>query len=70
MVDIYLNRLCVCRAGHAVDFSETAATRLLQARNISVRVNVGQGKASARFRTCDFTEEYIRINARYRTWNV
>jgi N-acetylglutamate synthase/N-acetylornithine aminotransferase len=28
---------------------------------------LGQGKANARFWTCDFTEEYVRINASYRT---
>jgi glutamate N-acetyltransferase/amino-acid N-acetyltransferase len=27
----------------------------------------GRGKGRARFWTCDFTEEYIRINGSYRT---
>lgn len=66
-VDLYLNRTRVCRAGGAIAFDEAAATRMMQAKNILVRVVIGNSKAQARFWTCDFTEEYIRINARYRT---
>jgi glutamate N-acetyltransferase/amino-acid N-acetyltransferase len=34
---------------------------------VLIRVTLGEGKPQARFWTCDFTEEYIRINASYRT---
>jgi N-acetylglutamate synthase/N-acetylornithine aminotransferase len=30
-------------------------------------VNLHAGKAVARYWTCDFTAEYVRINASYRT---
>jgi glutamate N-acetyltransferase/amino-acid N-acetyltransferase len=66
-VDIYLNRMRVCRRGGAAEFDEAAAIKLLQAKEILIRVALGQGKAQARFWTCDFTEDYIRINASYRT---
>ena len=66
-VDIYLNRMRVCRKGGAAKFSEKAATKLLQSKEVLIRVVIGQGSALARFWTCDFTEEYIRINASYRT---
>ena len=66
-VDIYLHRMRVCRHGGAEDFDEAAASNLLQAKDVLIRVVLGQGAAQARFWTCDFTEEYIRINASYRT---
>jgi glutamate N-acetyltransferase/amino-acid N-acetyltransferase len=66
-VDIYMNRMRVCRRGGATDFSESAASKLLQAKAILIRVVLGHGAAQARFWTCDFTEEYIRINSSYRT---
>jgi glutamate N-acetyltransferase/amino-acid N-acetyltransferase len=66
-VDIYMNRMRVCRRGGAADFDDAAASRLLRAKDILIRVALGQGVAQARFWTCDFTEEYIRINSSYRT---
>jgi glutamate N-acetyltransferase/amino-acid N-acetyltransferase len=66
-VDIFLNGMCVCRRGAAAEFEEAAAARLLREKNILVRVALHHGKFEARFWTCDFTEEYIRINASYRT---
>ena len=66
-VDIYLNRTRVCRNGTAAPFDEAAVQRELQGREIVVRVVLRQATAQARFWTCDFTEEYIRINASYRT---
>jgi glutamate N-acetyltransferase/amino-acid N-acetyltransferase len=66
-VDIYLNGLRVCRRGGAAAFDEARAQQLLQAADVLIRVTLGQGRAQARFWTCDFTEQYIRINASYRT---
>jgi glutamate N-acetyltransferase/amino-acid N-acetyltransferase len=66
-VNIYLNRTLVCRRGGTAAFDEAALQRELQDKDILTRVVLGQGKANARFWTCDFTEEYVRINASYRT---
>jgi glutamate N-acetyltransferase/amino-acid N-acetyltransferase len=66
-VDIYINRLRVCRRGGAAEFDEAAASRELRGKQVVIRVALGQGRASARFWTCDFTHDYIRINASYRT---
>jgi glutamate N-acetyltransferase/amino-acid N-acetyltransferase len=42
--------------------------RSLDAKEVSIRLAIrGRGKGRARFWTCDLTEEYIRINASYRT---
>jgi glutamate N-acetyltransferase/amino-acid N-acetyltransferase len=44
----------------------TAHSRLLE-KNISIVVNLHQGRGTARMWTCDFTAEYVHINASYRT---
>ena len=46
----------------------TELKQKLDERECAIRFAVrGRGKGSARFWTCDFTEDYIRINASYRT---
>ena len=66
-VNVYINRTLVCRRGRATDFSEPALQRELRAKDVLIRVKLGLGRAKASFWTCDFTEEYVRINASYRT---
>ncbi len=67
-VAIYLQNVLVCDGGVAADFSEKEMTRLLGNKECSIRfVLRGRGQGQSRFWTCDFTEEYIRINGSYRT---
>jgi glutamate N-acetyltransferase/amino-acid N-acetyltransferase len=67
-VDIDLQGVRVCRNGLAADFSEPDLKKKLDGKDCSIRFTIrGGGKGRARFWTCDFTEEYIRINASYRT---
>ncbi len=66
-VDISVNGLLLCRRGLDAGFDEAAAKRLLDGREITLRLDLHQGKASARMWTCDLTHEYITINASYRT---
>jgi glutamate N-acetyltransferase/amino-acid N-acetyltransferase len=67
-VDIDLQGIPVCRRGLAADFSEEELTRKLDQPECLVRFKIrGSGRGRATFWTCDFTEDYIRINASYRT---
>lgn len=67
-VDIDLQEVPVCRGGLAAEFDEAALKRKLDDRECRIRFVVrGKGQGSARFWTCDLTEQYIRINASYRT---
>lgn len=67
-VDIYLQNVLVCRQGLAADFDEPALKRRLDERECEIRFLIrGRGRGESRFWTCDFTEDYIRINASYRT---
>ncbi len=65
---VTLQGVPVCRRGAAVDFDEPALGHALSKdRDILVDVDLGRGSGRANFWTCDFTEDYIRINASYRT---
>ena len=67
-VDIDWNGFAVCRRGTAAEFSEDEVKRSLDAPESALRFKIrGKGKGKSRFWTCDLTEEYIRINASYRT---
>jgi len=67
-VDIDFQGVAVCRGGLAADFSEDELKAKLDQPECSVKFTIrGRGRGRARFWTCDFTEEYIKINASYRT---
>ena len=66
--DIYMQGLKVCAGGLAAEFSEEELSKKLDERECGVRLVIrGGGRGRARMWTCDFTEDYIRINASYRT---
>jgi glutamate N-acetyltransferase/amino-acid N-acetyltransferase len=67
-VDIYVNGLLVCRRGFRADFDESEVQKTMEANKSHLRFHIrGGGQGQARFWTCDMTEDYIRINAEYRT---
>jgi glutamate N-acetyltransferase / amino-acid N-acetyltransferase len=66
-VDIHMAGIPVLRRGQPLDFNERAASNRLLEKNVHVIVDLHAGRAVARYWTCDFTAEYVRINASYRT---
>ncbi len=66
-VEIRVNDFVLCRKGLDTGFDETAAKRELDAKELTVRLDLRLGQASARMWTCDLTQGYIDINASYRT---
>jgi glutamate N-acetyltransferase / amino-acid N-acetyltransferase len=66
-VDIHMAGIHVLRRGQPLDFNERAASNRLLQPHVLLVVDLHAGRASARYWTCDFTAEYIRINASYRT---
>lgn len=65
-VEIVLNGLKIVQKGMGTGKDKEANERLKN-REITIIVNLHLGKSSAKVLTCDLTEEYIRINATYRT---
>jgi glutamate N-acetyltransferase / amino-acid N-acetyltransferase len=46
---------------------EAAATEVLKQRSFTVTVNLGDGNARSEVYTCDFSYDYVKINADYRS---
>ncbi len=67
-VDIFLQRVRVCHNGVADDFSERELKKKMEGQDCLIRFVIqGNGKGEARFWGCDLTEDYVKINASYRT---
>jgi glutamate N-acetyltransferase/amino-acid N-acetyltransferase len=67
LVEITMAGIKVLKRGQPLDFNERAASNKLLADHVPIIVNLHAGKSVARYWTCDFTAEYVRINASYRT---
>jgi glutamate N-acetyltransferase/amino-acid N-acetyltransferase len=66
-VDIHMAGIPVLRRGQPLDFNERAASNKLLAKHVPILMDLHAGREKARYWTCDFTAEYVRINASYRT---
>jgi glutamate N-acetyltransferase / amino-acid N-acetyltransferase len=55
------------RVSVALPLDDRGAHRRLLARYIPIVVDLRRGRGQARFWTCDFTKDYVDINASYRT---
>src|SRR6266705_1129137 len=66
LVEITMAGIKVLRKGQPLDFNERAASNRLLAENVPIVVDLHMGKSRARYWTCDFTAEYVRVNASYR----
>lgn len=55
------------KGGRAASYVEEAGARIMQAAEIVVRIDLGRGNAAARVYTCDFSYDYVKINADYRS---
>jgi len=51
----------------ALPLDERAAHKRLLGRNVPIAIDLHNGRGAARVWTCDFTKEYVHINASYRT---
>lgn len=67
-VDIFLQRVRVCRNGVAERFSEHEVKQMMEGQDCLIRFVIRDGgQGEARFWGCDLTEGYVKINASYRT---
>ena len=67
-VAIYLDDVCIVRNGaRAAEYREARGQAVMAKAEIRLRVDLGDGTASARLWTCDLSHEYVRINAEYRS---
>ncbi len=66
-VDIAFGNLFVFRDGAPTHISAEKAREPLRAKEVTLNIYLNAGKATGLYWTCDFTGQYVDINARYRT---
>lgn len=67
-VRLWLGDVLVARdGGRDPDYKEQDGQRVMREAEILVRVALGRGNASETVYTCDFSHEYVSINADYRS---
>ncbi len=67
-VKVWLDDVLVAeKGGRAAAYCEEDGARIMKQAEIMVRVDLGRGNAEARVYTCDFSYDYVKINADYRS---
>ena len=66
-VDIHLGDIHVAAGSAALPYDEDAAHRQMVADPVRIRVVLHEGSATGWMWTCDFSHEYVDINAHYRS---
>jgi len=67
-VDLYLDDVLVAKqGGRNPAYQEADGARVMKQAEITVRVLLNRGSAHATVWTCDFSHDYVTINAEYRT---
>ena len=67
-VKVWLDDVLVAEnGGRAAAYKEEDGARVMAQAEITVRVDLGRGTAQAKVYTCDFSYDYVKINADYRS---
>ena len=67
-VSIHLDEVAIVeRGGRAASYREEDGARVMRQCEMTVRVSLGRGGATATIWTCDLSHEYVSINADYRS---
>jgi glutamate N-acetyltransferase/amino-acid N-acetyltransferase len=65
---VYLGDVLVAEeGGRAASYTEAQGAAVMKEAEISVRVALGRGDENATVWTCDFSYDYVKINAEYRS---
>ncbi len=67
-LQVYLGDVLVAeKGGRAASYTESQGAAVMQKAEIAVRVVLNRGQVNATVWTCDFSYDYVKINAEYRT---
>ena len=67
-IKLYLDDVLVAEhGGRAASYREEDGQRVMQQTDITIRVMLDRGMAAATVWTCDFSYDYVKINASYRS---
>lgn len=67
-VAIYLDNVCIVDKGQPAEtYTEEKGQQVMDQEDITIKVKLGRGDAQDTVWTCDFSYDYVKINAEYRT---
>ncbi len=67
-VAIYLGDICLVKGGEpAENYTEQKGQQVMDQDEITIKVTLDRGDANDTVWTCDFSYDYVKINAEYRT---
>jgi glutamate N-acetyltransferase/amino-acid N-acetyltransferase len=66
-IDLYLGDIQVIKEGRQLNSQKREIDKLLNGKEINLRVNLNLGEGSATAWGCDLSEEYVAINSEYMT---
>jgi len=67
-IDIRIGELLIVRGGEPVPaYDEAAVAAVMKNAEYEIGIVIGRGSASATVLTCDFSFDYVKINAEYRS---
>lgn len=67
-IDIALDAVEIVKGGEpAATYTEAKGQQVMSQAEITIRVELGRGQAEELVWTCDFSYDYVKINAEYRT---
>lgn len=64
-VSVAIEGQTLAQAGVPVQFPKKKVDRLMKKKEIKIEVDLGVGKENAKVWTCDFSYDYVKINAEY-----
>jgi len=67
-LEIYLGDVCLVRnGGRAEDYSEARGQAVMNQEEVTITIDLRRGEVRETVWTCDFSHDYVTINAEYRT---
>lgn len=67
-IKIHLGNVCIVKnGGRAADYQEELGQKEMDKQDIVITIDLARGDSFERVWTCDFSYDYVRINAEYRT---
>ncbi|HEY0722337.1 MAG TPA: bifunctional glutamate N-acetyltransferase/amino-acid acetyltransferase ArgJ [Gammaproteobacteria bacterium] len=67
-ITLFLGDVCIVRnGGRDPAYREELGAAVMKQAEITIRVELARGAATARVWTCDFSYDYVKINAEYRS---
>ena len=68
LVQVWLGDVQICLDGGAnPDYTEAAGAAVMAEKEITIRIDLARGTSQDKVYTCDFSYDYVKINADYRS---